>query len=236
MVPIDAVREWISLIDVTARADWIDRQVVFNDDLLRAMKAAADDMLHQSPQRAFGFGKDILEVARRTGSLLHQAWGEMACGNALLFLSRYPEAIARYDSAQALCLQAGSPIEAARSQIGKSYCLMAIATYDEGFAVAASSYETLVAHQSWLFAARAANNAANNLQRQGKIEEAFTFFQKAEDACVRSGEQGLGELLSTNLNRALLQSACDARKSRPRGRASRLSSLRCPRNPGARQN
>ncbi|MDQ5854529.1 MAG: CHAT domain-containing protein, partial [Chloroflexota bacterium] len=82
---------------------------------------------------------------------------------------------------------------------------MCTGAYDAGLAVAEQCYATLAARGAWLFAARAAMNAANILQRQGKIDEALAAFDRAEDACARAGEVATRDRLALMLNRALLQ-------------------------------
>lgn len=198
------VQAWLARPDADARARWLDQQPILDDELLRAMKAAADTELKCAPQRCFDLGIAILEAARRTGLPLHSAWGEMACANALLYLGSYQEAIVHCDAAQQLCLEAEEPVEAARSQIAKVFALMCIGAYDEGLEVAQGCYETLSTHGAWLSASRAAMNAANILQRQGRVEEALDAFGRAEQACARAGEQAAGELLRINHNRAFL--------------------------------
>ena len=197
--------EWAALPEPAARTGWLDHQQHLDDTLVRAMKSAADEALDQEPQRGLELASGIIEAAERTRSPLHRAWGEMARANALLYMSRYAEAVVHYDEAEALCSRAGEVTEGARAQIGKVYALMSTGAYDAGLAVAEQCYATLAARGAWLFAARAAMNAANILQRQGKIDEALAAFDRAEDACGRAGEVATRDRLALMLNRALLQ-------------------------------
>ncbi len=129
------------------------------DETVQQMKARANDLLGSDINRGVALADNIIYASQVSGKPLHRALGLMVQANALRRQGQLQQAIALYDQARDTALEAGSEIEAARSQVGKIGALSALSEYRLALEVAEQTAPVLLKHQQHVSAATTFMNA-----------------------------------------------------------------------------
>lgn len=154
---------------------------LLTDDMVQNMKARANDLLLSDNARSLNFSYNIIYASKVSGQPLHKALGLIVQGNVWLQRGQYRKAIMRYDKAQQVAQLANSPVEAARSQIGKIGALIRLGLHQQAIALVHETARVLIDHKELVSAARVYLNAGCSYTELEQPEEALLEFKKVID-------------------------------------------------------
>lgn len=156
-----------------------------------------------------------LTLAERTADLLgrlatltthpsHRALALRAMGNVLcLGKNEHQQAIALYDQATSIYQALGSPVDAAKAQIGKVWALTSLGKNAEAIETGKRLAPVLLAHEQWGQLGDVYLNVSTVLSRQGDDQQALEVLDQAAHVYAQAGEVGLEDLPRVDNNRAI---------------------------------
>jgi CHAT domain-containing protein/tetratricopeptide (TPR) repeat protein len=197
----DFLARWQALQETEALESFLTKHVdLVDDDLVLAMKQEVSLTSRADPHLALTLAESILFAASLTGNSLHCAWALMARGNAYKQLALYSQAISDYDQAQRVALAADRTLEAARSQIGKIYCLTSLGFFDEASAVVEEIGAVFIEQDDTFAAAQVDLSAGITAFKTGGFERALQLWLRARELLARHGLLFEPHLASANIN------------------------------------
>ncbi len=150
--------DFIATLEELSGADalrcFIEREIgSLDDDAARTIKARANELLSSDMPRSLDLAECLAYAGELAGRLVYQALASMVRANALRLSGDLRGSIVLYDLAEQQALSAGSPVEAARSQVGKIGALMHLGAYQAALELSQRTGPILLAHNEIISAA-----------------------------------------------------------------------------------
>lgn len=176
----DFVANLESLEDPDEQRRLIEREAsALTDEIVQSMKARANELLASNIARGQALADNIVYASRISGNSLHHALGLMVQANVAMLQGEGQRAIALYDEARQRALDAGNPVEAARSRIGKIGALNHLGDYRQALEIALETGRILAAHNEPISAAVAFMSAGNAYCHFGEFGKALDEMTRA---------------------------------------------------------
>ncbi|MBN9390190.1 MAG: tetratricopeptide repeat protein [Chloroflexi bacterium] len=178
----DFVANLESLEDPAEQRRLLEREAAtLTDEIVQYMKARANELLSSNIARGQALADQIVYASRISGNRLHHALGLMVQANVAMLQGEAQRAISLYDEARQWALEAGNPVEAARSQIGKIGALNHLGDYRQALEIALETGRTLAAHNEPISAAVAFMSAGNSYCHFGEFGKALEEMTRARE-------------------------------------------------------
>jgi tetratricopeptide (TPR) repeat protein len=182
----DLIKNLEQLDDPTAQRVLVEREIAsVNLETVQALKTLANSLRRANPPKALQIIDLLFFIADLTEQPLYRALAMMVQANVLVVQNSLKEAVALYDQAKALAEQAASPVEAARSQVGKISALKMLSRYQEAIQIAEVIKNILIEHGEVLSASIAIKNEADAYSELGNIQKAVELYDEATHLLAR---------------------------------------------------
>jgi len=181
MTAQDLTQRWIELPDLEAQRRFLETHApLLDDDVARAIKQRADQLLRADVQRCLQVARLLIGLAWPAGKPLCRALGLLAEANARsIGLGEYQRALELYDEAAEIYQACGCVVERARAQIGKVWPLACLGHYTQAVESGEWASEVLEAHAEWRALADMTMNLAAIHGRQGEDSNALALLDRA---------------------------------------------------------
>jgi CHAT domain-containing protein len=176
------------------------------DALVAALKAEAERLWYVDPHASLRVADAIVLAADLAGCPQHTALGLMAGGDALRYLGRYPESLARLDEAGERYLSLGDEVGWARTRIGWVVSSHRLGRGLEVFETAGRARDIFVRRGERLRAGGLTLNTAVVSCELGRYEQALRLYDEAEALYASLGPAAEVRAAWARANKAIILS------------------------------
>ncbi|MEI6043594.1 MAG: CHAT domain-containing protein, partial [Chloroflexota bacterium] len=173
------VRRWEEHNSSEELRHFLEQSIPFiTDEAVLRMKGRILEISYSQAPRVVRLAESLKYAAKLSQQPLHSVYALITAGNLANQEGQPQEAIRLYDLAHQQALDAGSPLEAARSYIGKVWALHNQSQYKEAIEVGEAIRPLLLAANEFQAVASVDNNLGNSYQGIAEYERALAALER----------------------------------------------------------